>query len=152
MKVSWRAIMWAALSMAMLAFIFGNSLQSGADSLAISDTVAQIYAPTLERIGFGDEQISFLVRKLAHFAEFMLLGFLFSGTARAFSVHRSYLAAVSSGWLAGAADEFIQRFIDGRSAQVTDVLIDCIGVAAGIGFYCLFFRLSARDRQTKSVS
>jgi VanZ family protein len=44
--------------------------------------------------------------------------------------------------LHGAATEWIQTFVPGRTGQLTDVLIDCAGIAVGL----LAVRLWSRRR------
>ena len=44
---------------------------------------------------------------------------------------RSFLALLLGGTV-GAVDEFLQLFSPGRSAQVSDILLDTLGVLAGI--------------------
>ena len=73
------------------------------------------------------------VRKLAHFAEYLILGVLLY---RALHVERrsSLRAAVLALALAAlyaASDELHQRFVPGRGAAVSDCLIDVAGAAAG---------------------
>lgn len=85
----------------------------------------------LSRLGLEIDQ-SLLVRKMAHFFEYMLLGFLVGlmlerpeGKTRFFP-----------GWgfclCAACIDEFIQRFVPGRGPGVKDVLIDFSGSTLGL--------------------
>jgi VanZ family protein len=66
------------------------------------------------------------LRKLAHAAEFALLGALL---ARA--TGRSGLA-FAIGALYAVSDELHQSFVPGRHASPVDVAIDAVGVAAGV--------------------
>ncbi len=75
------------------------------------------------------------IRKLAHFAEYLILSVLLyraldvepRGSLRA-----AVLALVLSGLYAGS-DELHQWFVPGRGARVSDCLIDVSGAAAGQG-------------------
>jgi VanZ family protein len=67
-----------------------------------------------------------VLRKAAHFTEFAVLGLLL---LRALG---RPLPAVAFGIAYAASDELHQHFVAGRSANVLDVLIDAVGVAAGI--------------------
>jgi len=68
-----------------------------------------------------------VLRKLAHAAEYAILGAL---------LHR-WLPSVPLALIAGSAyaatDEVHQMFVSGRSGRPTDWLIDTAGVAIGIG-------------------
>ena len=75
-----------------------------------------------------------IVRKLAHFCEYMLEGFLLMLCMRVYT--RQYIWHISvpmlGGVLTALTDETIQIFSPGRSSQVTDVWLDSAGVLAGI--------------------
>lgn len=66
------------------------------------------------------------LRKLAHAAEFGILGFLLvraTGRAR---------LALAAGILYAISDEIHQEFVPGREGSPLDVAIDSIGVVAGV--------------------
>lgn len=156
MKNHHRAWFWGFLSFAMLIFIFSNSLQNGEESSAASDFVTEICQPLLVRAELTADEGTLLIRKLAHFSEFALLGGLFCAMANAISLPSPNLAAAYGGTLAAVADEFIQRFVDGRSSQVSDVVIDLAGVLTGLCVCLLLRRLfakrtAANSKQAKRV-
>ena len=75
-----------------------------------------------------------IVRKLAHFCEYTLEGFLLMLCMRVYSRHplRHITVPMLGGVLTALTDETIQLFSEGRSSQVTDVWLDSAGVLAGI--------------------
>ena len=119
----------------LLAFIWGQSLLSVETSSAESMSVLDILRPALVFI-FGKAAVTHnFVRKLAHFAEFFLLGAtLFSLLPRG-----KWRLPLSAGLclLAALLDETIQIF-SGRGDQISDVWLDFSGAASGI---LLFFLL-----------
>lgn len=82
---------------------------------------------------------SFPVRKAAHFSEYALLGVLALNAAVQVARLRGrdeprwalFVAALAFCVLFAAGDEFHQLFVDGRSGQVRDVVIDSCGAAVG---------------------
>ena len=118
-----------AMIVAILAFIWGNSLMPGWISQAISDALAGILLGTKPLDGEMAAG-SGVLRKLAHFTEFMglgmclawLYGMLGKGKVRPFLW----------GVLAAAADETIQCFVPERGPGIKDVCIDSAGVLTGI--------------------
>ena len=70
-----------------------------------------------------------LVRKLAHFTEFavlgLLAGMLFGGRCR------HLLAGLLFSAITALCDETIQLFAAGRSGRIQDVRLDIAGVSAG---------------------
>ena len=87
----------------------------------------------LERLGPARRSEE-LLRKAAHFAEFTALGWWLLLCARAFAarVARRLPWLWGAGILCAAADEGIQLFVPGRSARISDVLLDGCGVLAGL--------------------
>lgn len=80
----------------------------------------------------GLEVSELLIRKLAHFAEYLLMG-LFAGAAvRQLGFRgRQAFAALSMMLVAALVDETIQIF-SGRGPSVVDVWIDLAGAATGL--------------------
>jgi VanZ family protein len=66
------------------------------------------------------------LRKVGHAAEFAVLGFLL---VRALGRE---LSAVALGIAYAISDEVHQHFVEGRVGAPVDVLIDAVGVAAGV--------------------
>ncbi len=76
--------------------------------------------------------------KLAHFAEFSILGFFLSlGFFRSFSLGRSagIILVLATGLALSVLDEFHQSFVPRRSSEVWDALADLAGIVAGILVY-----------------
>ncbi|MBQ3126979.1 MAG: VanZ family protein [Clostridia bacterium] len=149
MKFRFRVLFPTVLLLFVLIFIFGNSLQTAPESTAISDRVLDWLSPLLGDTACTEEQLSHILRKLAHFCEFALLGLCLCFTAQAFSIPRFRLCAVGIGLLCAGADEFLQRFIEGRSSQFSDVMIDSAGVLFGL-FLCFALQKIARRRGRSS--
>ena len=82
------------------------------------------------------EKVSFIIRKCAHVSEFFILGLLVINLISKYNVKYSYFIAFIICTLYASSDEFHQIFVPGRSGQVTDVLIDLIGIILGL---ILFF-------------
>nr|WP_317401972.1 VanZ family protein [uncultured Gemmiger sp.] len=141
--IAFRVIFTIAL-IACIVFIFRNSLQAGALSSARSHEVMRIMNNLLGKVGLGPLS-EHTVRKLAHFAEFTLEGFLLMLCLRVYTAH--FVRHVSWPLLGGMAtaltDETIQKFIPGRTSQVTDVWIDMSGVVCGL-FVALILLLIVR--------
>lgn len=76
---------------------------------------------------------SFMVRKTAHFSIYALLGFCASfavGKRKLFTLKS--LGVILFGFAYAASDEFHQRFVEGRSCEFRDMMIDTGGVTAGM--------------------
>lgn len=129
--IAFRVIFTIAL-IACTAFIFRNSLESGALSSARSQAIMQKINEILSVVNLGPLS-EHTVRKLAHFAEFTLEGFLLMLCLRVYTNRfvRHISWPLLGGMTTALLDETIQRFIPNRTSQVTDVWIDMAGVVFG---------------------
>ena len=141
--IAWRVIFTFAL-IGCIVFIFSNSLQIADVSEGASGRVLGILQGILRHLGLpgaADRLTMHIVRKLAHFCEYMLEGFLLTLCLRVYT--RRFVRHISwpilGGLLTALTDETIQLFSDGRSGQITDVWLDFSGVLTGIlvGMFCL---------------
>ena len=143
--------LWLILCVVWMMMIFMFSRQDGTTSHGLSESVSRFIGGIMHP-GFGSwpvsqqlqwqESFDTLLRKLAHFAEYMLLGILaylsINGIWNA-KKRRKNMSQVMRGLVTfypcvmiGAADEMIQIFSENRGASVADIVLDCIGALAGI--------------------
>ena len=125
-------VLLLVLIVVTLLFIWGNSLLSREQSSDESAWVMHLVTPLLEVFVGKGHVTEYLVRKLAHFTEFALLGFeLLLWFAGARDKRRdALLLAAAHGLFAALADETLQLF-SGRGSQIQDVWLDFAGVSAG---------------------
>ena len=140
------------ITIAMMVFIFVQSALPGDLSGAESGFfVNMLHALT----GLDQQTLSLLIRKAAHFTEYMILGILLfinvSDLQKIQEKKQSALTALTAwtaAWTVGTAyavtDEIHQNFVPGRACAATDVLIDSAGVAAGAAIALLLTRLKKR--------
>ena len=118
-------------------FIFSNSMAVAQVSSASSGRVLTLLQGALRRLGhpaLAQRLAQHVVRKMAHFCEYMLEGFLLMLCMRVYSRHPlgHITVPMLGGVLTALTDETIQLYSPGRSSQVTDVWLDSVGVLAGI--------------------
>ncbi len=133
---------YACMTLLIMTFIFIQSAFPGDLSGRESGFIARFVAVLFQ----GDlEEVSFFVRKGAHFTEYLLLGislFLWireRGRSGKNLPDRVFgrpgwtsLAAWTAGTVYALTDEIHQLFVADRSGQIRDVVIDSAGVLAGI--------------------
>ena len=117
-----------------MCFIFYMSNQPA----NISDSQSFKAMAVLEGIGidvngiFG-ELANFVVRKCAHFLEYMILAFLTMNVVKMYFAFKvSSVLSVIFVFLYACTDEFHQLFIPGREGAFRDVMIDSCGALFGI--------------------
>ena len=127
-------------------FIFSNSMAVAEVSSVSSGRVLQLLQAVLRRLGMpglAQRLTMHIVRKMAHFCEYTLEGFLLMLCMRVYT--RRYVRHISvpmlGGVLTAMADETIQIYSPGRSSQVTDVWLDSAGVLAGLLIALVFMAL-----------
>ena len=134
--IAWRVIFTFAL-IGCIVFIFSNSLQIADVSEGASGRVLGILQGILRHLGLpgaADRLTMHIVRKLAHFCEYLLEGFLLMLCLRVYTRHffKHVSWPILGGLLTALTDETIQLFVPGRSGQVTDIWIDFSGVMTGL--------------------
>ena len=97
------------------------------------------------------QKIEPFVRKLAHYAIYMIGGILLYSFMNTFSMtmKRSFLFSQIIGTGYAITDEWHQYFIPGRSAQISDILLDAVGVLTGIILVILLQKLSSKINDRK---
>ncbi|WP_422123851.1 VanZ family protein [Planococcus sp. X10-3] len=131
-KIAWTAaIGWMAII-----FILSHqpaSVSSGLSS-GITEAILGFVSAIIPGVETQLEGFHTVVRKNAHFIAYFILGILILNALRKGLdvTFKEMLIAFAASVLYAASDEFHQLFIEGRSGELRDVLIDSAGAAAGI--------------------
>jgi len=127
-------ILMIVLIIATYVFIFGNSLQPVSESQAESLSVLERVKPVFEAVVGQGNVTDHLVRKIAHFTEFFLLGLewlVFVSLSK--KINGQHIAnCLFIGLASAVIDESLQMLSPGRGPQVSDVLLDFSGFCFGI--------------------
>ncbi len=150
----------ALLAVLWMTRIFSYSSDDATASMQVSRSVSYDIVESANRIlnlGWDEDKIygasktiEKTVRKLAHMAEYGVLGILVSIACDAWrpSAVRSFIAMLIC--LAYAvSDELHQTFVDGRSGEIKDVVIDLCGalIALMIGYLIIHLYHSYEETQ-----
>ena len=145
------------LALAIMVLIFRFSMQDSSESSGISSKLTEFILNRFIR-NYGDmsaeekknllKTAEHIIRKLAHFSVYTVLGFCMSSAIgkRKFLTGGS-LITVSVGFAYACSDELHQYFVSGRSCRFTDVIIDTSGVVTGIIVSVALFRILDRFKQ-----
>ena len=79
--------------------------------------------------------LSLIIRKLAHFTEYFILGILVINLINKYD--KKIIIAILLCIIYATSDEIHQIFVPGRSCQITDIMIDSLGSILGIYLYKL---------------
>jgi VanZ family protein len=117
-----------------------NFIMSGFDSLSEASRVEMV------------ESLQFVVRKCAHAFSYATLGGLLMGFMLTYDFKKiinGVAIAFGVALLYAVSDEVHQLFVQGRSGQVSDVVLDSVGAVCGICIVLLCMKLTRKRRLKK---
>lgn len=136
-----------AVVILIMIFIFIQSALPADLSSMESNVIVQMLA---QFVSIDPESISFVVRKAAHFTEYLILG------CALVPVMREHGKKAILAWLIGSAyavtDEIHQYFVSERSCEIRDMCIDSCGVLVGVLIGLLIIRLWAVRTKRQRVT
>lgn len=115
--------------------IFIMSSFNAEDSANQSNFIVNIIANILNINNI--ELLNLIIRKLAHYIEYLILGILVINMFIKNNIPKSYLISIIFCVIYAISDEIHQFIIPGRACQIKDILIDSIGSITGIYLYKL---------------
>ena len=153
------AFLLAADMITIFAFSAQKAEQSDGTSTGVIRVLAEMFYPGFELLT-AEKQLSvvqglqFVVRKAAHMTEFASLGVLLCAFAFTFGEKfKWFLFSYLFGVFYAATDEIHQLFVEGRSGQFSDVLIDSCGVMIGmtVFYFVVKIILAIKGKRTKTA-
>ena len=125
-----------------------SSLSIASRILTTYEDVADVHFSETERITKLNE-INHVIRKGAHFSEYALLAntIALHLLVLGFSKRKLYLYSVVLTSFYAATDELHQKFVEGRSGQLSDVFIDASGAVVGAFFFVLLISIVSQYRR-----
>ena len=127
-----------------------ESKESNNESKSLTGEIIEKVVDLANRVGLMDRRLSntelnalinklnYPIRKLAHITEYFILTVLLLLTFNGFGIrgNKMVLLSLLICFIYAITDEYHQVFVDGRSGQFSDVLVDMIG---GVIACCLVF-------------
>lgn len=140
------------LILLMLIIILGSSLIDSPASNTPSIKIASVISKLLQWFGNGDisvNTINLIIRKLAHFMEYLVLTILlsigFSNTVK--KQGWAFLtSAITAGFVSLIDEAFIQA-VSGRNSSLFDILVDFSGIGAGIVVFAMMLWLNVKPKR-----
>ena len=136
------------------AMIFGFSSQNAEQSGGLSKKITQNLVNKIPNIEEQKQEqimdrMEKVIRKIAHFSIYTLVGFLLMAFVSTYNIPEKtrIISSLLVGMIYASSDEIHQRFVAGRSAQVTDVMLDTLGVLFGILILMLVLQIADRKKK-----
>lgn len=140
-------------------FLFSNQ-QGNASSVTSNKVTKEIIEiiPSTKHLEENQKKeivkkVNPIMRKIAHYTIYLIGGILimFFISTIVQSEKRGVLYSVLIGFIYAITDEIHQMFMDGRTAKITDVLIDTLGVITGVVIYItiktIIYRIKSKDNK-----
>ena len=140
-------------------FLFSNQ-QGNASSVTSNKVTKEIIEiiPSTKHLEENQKKeivkkVNPIMRKIAHYTIYLIGGILimFFISTIVQSEKRGVLYSVLIGSIYAITDEIHQMFMDGRTAKITDVLIDTLGVITGVVIYItiktIIYRIKSKDNK-----
>lgn len=151
MKVKVIRFILALLLIATFGMIFNFSNQDSEKSGSTSQKLTEAITRDIKAIQELNkdekakviDQIENIIRKIAHFSLYALVGFLLMALFSTYNINEKnkIISTVTIGAIYAISDEFHQSFVSGRSGQVSDVFLDTLGVTVGGLFILLIIKI-----------
>ncbi|MFL0198769.1 VanZ family protein [Clostridium sp. WILCCON 0269] len=126
-KIKWiLVIVWM-----VVIFVFSN------EPAVVSNEKSRLVIHIFQALGLNLNGVfgslsNFVVRKVSHFLEYLILAVvLFNATKEKFEMKKVFIFSIAVLFLYSCSDEIHQIFIPGRTARIRDVFIDTIGGIIG---------------------
>lgn len=134
--------LYCFLSLLTMAVIFWfssqNGEQSGGQSNALSEFFLKILKPNFENLNENEKQqllntTSQITRTIAHFGIYLILALFVTAFTNTYNIKRKKVIIYSLIFclIYSVSDEIHQIYVDGRTFQIIDIIIDNIGNLTG---------------------
>ena len=147
------------LTIVWIVVIYAYSAQpaeeSAQNSSGIVDTLIQIIHPDYDQLPESEQtqisdKLTLIVRKSAHATEYAILAILIYITCVISNLkwahHVKIIIALVGSIVYAATDEIHQLFVEGRSGEFKDVLIDTMGAIIGLLILQMIYHLMKRRK------
>lgn len=121
-------LIWMIIIFIMSSF---NAEDSANQSNFIVNIISNIF--NIENV----KLLSLIIRKLAHFTEYLILGTLVINMFTKNNAKKTYLLSILLCIIYAISDEIHQIFVPGRACQIKDILIDSVGSITGVYLFKL---------------
>lgn len=165
-KINILRVILIILLIGTFSIIFGFSSQDSEKSSGISRKVTEIITNPIKSIQEKPQQekeqilsrIESVVRKIAHFSIYTVVGFLLMALFSTYKLEEMnrFSYSLIIGVVYASSDEIHQCFTPGRGPQITDVIIDTMGVLLGILLVMLvikiYKKIVSKDKKQQNIT
>jgi len=129
-----------------------NSEESGGKSRQITEVVTK-NVKDIQDLSKREKikvlyRIESIIRKIAHFSIYSFVGILVMAFLSTYNIseNKRIIFSLLIGVLYASTDEFHQRFVPGRSGELTDIFLDSLGVLFGCLIILLILKIIDKNQ------
>ncbi len=129
-----------------------NSEESGGKSRQITEVVTK-NVKDIQDLSKSEKikvlyRIESIIRKIAHFSIYSFVGILVMAFLSTYNIteNKRIIFSLLIGVLYASTDEFHQRFVPGRSGELTDIFLDSLGVLFGCLIILLILKIIDKNQ------
>lgn len=138
-----------------------NNNESNGKSTTTINTIIEKTVDTTNELGITDKhptqkkvkqvtnKLNLPLRKVAHASEYLVFALLIINALKQSNIKKTYIITIIICFLYACTDEYHQTFIDGRTGQFVDVLIDTSGSIIGCLLVILKNKIFKNVKQKK---
>lgn len=152
----YKKIIYSTVTILWVIVIFGFSLQPADVSSNLSGSFLRDVLVHLFPVIADNEKTMHiahvLVRKCAHFSEYLILGILSYEAIKQFDFLHKPAINIAFCIFIACMDETLQLFVNGREGRILDVCIDGFGALMGIVLIVLIMKLTSKyEKNIKKI-
>lgn len=166
MNTKFKIVVWLAIALIWMGVIFNFSSmdtnESNGKSVKTIDIVLEKTFEITNKVKITNTDSHFLaielsqklnrpLRKVAHASIYFVLGILLIVFLKFCHVRKYYLYSLIISFLYACTDEFHQKFVAGRTASISDVLIDTTGCIVGLLLFYLIDKIFRKKELKEEV-
>lgn len=157
-KFKGKTILVILLCVVWLGLIFYNGTRQGEISqksskqfINVVSRFMKVPSEGVDQPGIKFSDVNFYVRKNAHFFQYLVLSILMCSTVSHFKLCKSSKIFLLPFLLLffPVIDEFIQKFIPGRTSNIFDVIIDFSGGILGMLIFKIHYKVHKKKVQVQ---
>lgn len=166
MNTKFKIVVWLAIALIWMGVIFNFSSmdtnESNGKSVKTIDIVLEKTFEITNKVKITNtdshslaielsQKLNRPLRKVAHASIYFVLGILLTVFLKFCHVRKYYLYSLIISFLYACTDEFHQKFVAGRTASISDVLIDTTGCIVGLLLFYLIDKIFEKKELKEEV-
>ncbi|MBU3189427.1 VanZ family protein [Clostridium bowmanii] len=159
-SIKTKTIVKVLLCVIWLSIIFYNGTRQGEVSqksseevIKVASMVMKVPKVTIDKPNIQFSNLNYYVRKNAHFFQYFIFGIFLCAAIKNFNLYKTskIFLVLFLMLFFPVMDEFIQKFVPGRTSNIIDIIIDFSGGTLAMILTNISYKLSSKFKKKKEV-